>query len=131
MTYLNETTAVIALILMALVAKGFGSHVTLRGHSPVNYLMQGIFIGSIGISGRIALYDFIRPVMRFYDLLAGPGAALDVQIYNAGFNCIFALAAWRILVALHASLPEDDRANYTWLTAPFYPARINLFRFNR
>lgn len=130
MIYLNEMTAVIALILMALVAKGFGSHMTLRGHSPVNYLMQGILIGSMGISGRIALYDFIRPVMRFYEVLPGPGMGIDTQLYNAGFNTLFALAAWRILVALHAALPEAARADYTWLSAPFYPRRINLFRRN-
>lgn len=128
MTYLNEASALIALAMMALVARGFGTHLTLRGHSPVNYLMQGIFIGSIGIGARIALYDFIRPVMRGLDILTGPGMGIEVQLYNAGFNAIFALAAWRILVALHASLPEHERGRYNWLTAPFYPRRINLFR---
>ncbi len=130
MTHLNDLTAIVALLMMGLVARGFWPHVILQGHSPVNYLMQGIFIGSVGISGRIALYDVIRPAMRYMDYMPGSPLSVPIQMYNSGFNIFFALAAWRILVGLHASLPESERDKYSWFTSPFYPKRINLFRRN-
>ena len=37
-------------------------------------------------------------------------------------------AALAALAALYRSLPDADRRYYNWLTAPFYPRTLNLFR---
>ena len=128
MTIANEVTGCIALVLMLLVVRGFAPHMKLRGRDPIVLLMQGIFIGSTFIALRIATYDLGIPILRAFDVLAGDPMPFYVEVFNAVCNTGFALGAWRVLLGLHASLPEEDKAKYTWLTAPFYPKRLTIFR---
>lgn len=127
MTIANELTGVIALTLMLLVCRGFAPHMHLRGRDPVVLLMQGVFIGSAVIAVRVAIYDVAMPVLQSFQLIGGDPMPVPVEYMNAVFNFGFAIGAWRVLVALHASLPPEDQAAYSWLTAPFYPKRFWLF----
>lgn len=127
MTIANELTGGIALVFMLLICRGFAPHMRLQGHDPVTLLMQGIFIGSAIIALRITSYDMVIPFLRHIDLLAGAPMPPYVEWMNTGFNTGFAFGAHRVLLGLHASLPEEDRGAYSWHTAPFYPGRFTLF----
>ena len=127
MTIANELTGAVALVLMLLICRGFAPHMRLRGHDPVTFLMQGIFIGSAVIAMRIASYDMIIPVLRHIDLLSGAPMRPFVEWMNTGFNLGFCFGAHRVLLGLHASLPVEDRKEYHWWSAPFYPGRLWFF----
>lgn len=128
MNILTDLSALSALSLMLLVARGFWPYVRLRGHDPVNFLMQGMFIGSTVIAMRLGWHDLVRPFLIMSDLwMLEPPSVATLRI-NFLLNSATGIAAWRILVGLHASLPPEERPLYSWLTAPFYPKRINIFR---
>ena len=84
--------------------------------------------GNKVIAMRIGAYDGLFPFLRAIDWMSGGPMRPLVEWMNAGFNMGFAIAAWRVLTGLHASLPEDERSKYNWLTCAFYPARMNFHR---
>lgn len=58
--------------------------------------------------------------------------SVDVQIVGIIFNITVIYAHYRGLKAVHRMIPDDDRSDYEWYTAPLYPpwgwpAGINRF----
>lgn len=128
MILLNDITGVVALFLMMLVTIGFAPYVKLSGKDPAHYLQQGLAVASFAIAMRLGYHDILRPILIAMDLVSFDHIPLSEQILNAVLNVTIATAAYRILIGLHASLPVLERDNYNWITAPFYPKRINIFR---
>lgn len=128
MTWINEATASVAIILWVLVARGFWPHLRFRGDGPLHYMVQGVSLVSAIVVVRLSYWDLARPAARALGWIPPIDPAWSLTILNGAFNAAAAVAAWLILVGFHATLPDDERRFYTPLTAPFYPRGILFFR---
>ena len=126
MTYLNEATALAALVLQCLLLRGFLPHVKLSPNTATSLLARAIFIASALATVRLGYYDLWRPLASAAGWIDWPGMSMRSQMWNAGFNAGLSLGSYYALRALHSALPACDRNQYTWLTAPFYPSRCVL-----
>lgn len=55
--------------------------------------------------------------------------ALGGKEINWVFNVLALAAGFAVLKLLHLLIPEEERDNYSPLTAPIYPARLSLMPF--
>jgi len=130
-TWLNEIAAIPALLIWALVFRGFWPHLRLRGTGPLHFMVQGVSVTSAVVVARLLYWDVLRPLLRAIDLLPPVTDTLHLALANGLFNSITALSGYLILVGLHHTLPADERRFYTPFTAPFYPRGIMFFRKDR
>jgi hypothetical protein len=124
----NALTAGVAFVLMLLVARGFGPYLRFRGAEPPDLMRLALVLVAAKTLLRMAYWDLVRPLLGWLEIMAPYAMTLRGQVINTGLNMIAIAAALAALAALHRSLPEADRRQYNWLTAPFYPRTINLFR---
>lgn len=128
MNWLNEITAVFALLIWLLVIRGFWPHLRLRGTGPLHFMVQGVSTISAVVVVRLVYWDIVRPALRLLELLPPIQQGLSYPLINGMFNSVTALAGYLILVGLHHTLPEEKRRFYSPLTAPFYPGGILFFK---
>ena len=131
MIWLNEITAVPALLIWMLILRGFWPHLRFRGDGPLHYMVQGVSLVSAVLSMRLFYWDILRPGLRYADLLPEVEPTVSRALVSGGFNIATCVAGYLILRGLYQTLPEDDRPFYNVLTAPFYPNGILFFRKDR
>ncbi len=75
---------------------------------------------------RIITYDVV------WLLLANPRAAW-VAYWNISFCAMATLGSLAALWAMYLNIPDEERGDYSWLTAPWYPSQspLNFRRKNR
>ena len=128
MIWLNEIMSIPALLLWALVFRGFWPHLRLRGEGPLHFMVQGVSLVAVLLVCRLAYWDAIRPALRWWGYLPPMEQTLSHALTNGAINTATAVAGYLILIGLHKTLPENERRFYTPFTAPFYPRGILFFR---
>lgn len=123
-TYANEATALVAILLMALVARGYAPYLFAASDQPEMRFRAGIALAGIVVSARLTYWDVAVQLVASWSTGVASIQAIHGQVANSLFNFGTIFAAWLWLSALHLSLPERDRPHYNWLTAPFYPRRF-------
>jgi len=76
---------------------------------------------------RMLWWSLVRPALGEIGFMPPATYTFTGQLINTGFATGAVIAALAGLAALHMSLPEIDRKQYNWLTAPFYPRDTVLF----
>lgn len=130
MTFLIYASNIIALLagaLMLLVARGFAPYISLGARDPASLMRLSIVLISGTILARMLWWDVVRRVLGHLELMPPVHWTYAGMTANTLFNSLTALSAVCALAALHRSLPLEERANYNWLTAPWYPRRWQLF----
>lgn len=128
MTYLNEITAAIAIVLQMLVIIGYWPHVR-NTHSPATgYLAKAIFLVGIVIAMRISYND----LWRAFEVSGLSPISTLTQLFNAAMNTVLSVSYYFSLKALEQSVVDEDRADWPWWKVAFYPPRCTFtIRRNR
>lgn len=128
MIYANSIAGAVAVLLMSLVARGFAPHIRVGAHDAPALMRLSVVIVSAMTLLRMAWWDGLRPILGYLGHMPPVVWTTPGIVANTLFNLLAAAAALAALGALHRSLPDEDRAGYTWLTAPFYPRKWQIFR---
>lgn len=128
MTWLNEITAIPALVVWLLIFRGFWPHLRFHGDGPLHFMVQGVSTVAVTLVGRLLFWDLFRPTLRVFGYLPPLQSDLTVSFANAGFNVAATIAGVLILIGLHRTLPPEDQAKFSIWRAPFYPDGILFFR---
>ncbi len=121
--FIHSALAVVAVALMLLVTIGFAPHLRFRGHDANSLMSAFVALTSGLVWVRLLWWSILRPLLGSAGIM-NPGVfTLSGQTVNAVFAFWSVVAALAALGALHRSLDEQDRKNYNWLTAPFFPRR--------
>lgn len=88
--------------------------------SPSALLRASLTVYHVKMFARIAWWD----VLVIAGIAVGAitmSVAIWASAANVGFNLVSICGSVLALKSQHRSIPEEDRAGYTILTAPFYP----------
>lgn len=123
----NEVTAVPAFILLLLVAVGFIPYIGFRGRDPRTLMRRSWLCLGFYTEFRLFYWDILAPSMSALGRWGDVSMTVSGSLMNASFNLVAIAAALMALASLHGAIPDDERSNYTWLTAPIYPYRFPNF----
>ncbi len=122
----NIATALIAFALLTLVTVGFAPHLRLREHNA-NSRMSLFVAATSGLVWARSLWgSLLRPLAGELGWMQELSLTVADQAISTGFNLWAIVAALAALGALHQSLPEHERRNYNWITAPFFPRKLAI-----
>ena len=117
----DTSTAVSAFVLATGLMIGY---IRLAGNEAA--LVRHFALSQVLITGsyawRTIYWDAILPTF------VGEAEAVVINasggaVVNVVFNLVVMVGAYHGLKALHLMIPERDRTNWSWLTAPLYPPR--------
>lgn len=123
---LNQLTAVIAIILGALVVRGYAPSVIVMSHDDKakRYLVTATVLVFFAILGRLAQWDVAIPLLHHYGANAEELRMIGNLLNGAFWNVLVCSAAILGLKALVETLDPSERQHYNILTIAFYPKRL-------
>lgn len=122
MELINAIVAILALVGGFLCARAYLPHISLLGSRPSEYLARGLVLSSLAVGPRSFYWDVMRHMLpdhfpKLHDLLGG------ISI-NIGFNVLLVIGIYMILKARYLTIPEEERKNYSIISAVFYPTGL-------
>lgn len=123
---LNEATALFAVVIMGLVARGFIPLVfTHQKDDILSYLSKGVAVLVASQVLRLVYWDWVHSAgLRYYPELWETWLAMSRQLaVNVVPNLMLVCAGYYFLKARWLLIPDEDRDKWSILSAPFYPAR--------
>lgn len=117
-TAAHTVTPYLVAVMTALVSLGFLQVVFLAG-GMVKYLTLGFLLLYLKVFLRTAYWDILPNWVPPETWSAWREASGGVAV-NVFFNLAAIVACYFSLKAVYLAIPEEDRARYTILTAPFY-----------
>lgn len=126
--WLNEVLAFGALATLLLAARGLYPHLirailTHGVRDPLTNLAAGFLVLDAGHMARMFYWDVLFQLKRNLTDARWLDPEVHIALVNGTLAMVAMTSAVFVLRALYYSLPAYERANYTLLTAPFYPSR--------
>ena len=131
MTYFNEIAAVFGVTFLVLAFIGYWPAMLRMvrtggwGQRPEPFIILAILIMDAKTLFRMFYWDIGQSVIVSFN------GSLHGTIVNGTINTLAGVAGILFCHALLLEIPEDERADWTWYTAPFYPHRPSLECFLR
>jgi hypothetical protein len=119
----NELTAWLALIPLLLVGWGMRGIGWGLASSPSDWFARAVLIMSATISMRLIYWDVIRGTFILYRPNLSVMSAAWGNLFNSCLNVLLIYACVCMMRGIYLSIPENERSNYNWVDAVFYPRK--------
>ena len=114
-------TTTAASILLTLVMLAFRRHAMSTEDTALADLVAGVFWLAASLLLRGAWWDGVQSLMGRDAFRAFYGGGTWP---NVVFHAMVIVAAWRLLRGFWLMIPDEERGQYNFLTAAFYPHRF-------
>lgn len=117
--YLHVTGSLLAMSLAIGVVLAYGRIIPRETGMVRYFAVSQVLI--FGVYATRAVFWSGRALYRMFDPNDDYVPTAWYFFINAPLNILFIIASYCALKAVHRMIPEDDRSNWRWYSAPLYP----------